>query len=993
MIGRSDIDRDTLMTRDREVPDPLGIIDRHRVQAEVQAVAEGDLSSEAARAAVLEIVRTALTAGRAEVSRRFANGATGRDAAFALCHLSDQLIRILYDYVSTYRYPSANLSTGELLSLVAIGGYGRGELAPYSDIDLLFLMPYKLMARSEQVVEEVLYFLWDLGLKVGHATRSINDCVRLSKQDHVICTSLLEARWIAGDRELFVDFRRSFRQNVQGGGLQNGTRASREAIKFIEAKLQEREQRHRRLGDSRYSLEPHIKDGKGGLRDLQSLFWIAKFIYNVDDIRSLIEPGVFTAAEVRRFAKAENFLWTLRFHLHDLCSRGEERLTFDMQIAIAPRLGYTAHAGARDVERFMKHYFLVAKDVGDLTRIFCAWLETRHRRRPRFRLSALRQRRRVGGFAVDGDRLTVKSEVRFKDKPVEMLRIFQVAQEHELDIHPQALRWITRNRKHIDKSVREDRAANEIFLAILTSPKDPETALRRLNEAGVLGRFLPDFGRVVAQMQYNMYHHYTVDEHTIFAIGILNAIERGLLKDEAPIASDVVQTVVSRRVLYLALLFHDVAKGRAGDHSEVGARIVRKLCPRLGLSEAETETVAWLVRYHLSMSDTAFKRDVNDPKTSENFAKLVQSPERLRLLLVLTVADIRAVGPHVWNAWKAALLRELYWRTEELLSGGLETAEVAARASRIKELLSARLEDWSKKDREAHLRRGSTRYWISADLETLARQAELVRSAEKSKAPLSVDLRIDRYRQATEVTVYTADMPGLFSRLAGAIAVAGASIVAARIVTLKNGMALDSFFVEDVAGGLFDRRERRQRLVACMEQSLFGKLSPLQELQRRTTNIPSRYRVFKVPPQVLVDNNASADHTVVEVNGRDRPGLLYQITQALHQLKLTIRSARIATYGEHAVDVFYLQDAGGKKIESPRRIKTIEAKVLASLNDDPTAGPAAPVKAPAKKPVKRTVKPAAKETVTPKRPRQAAKRPSGSRAAAEAPAARRRRKA
>jgi [protein-PII] uridylyltransferase len=397
MIGRGDADRTALMTSDRDIPDARRIIDRARLQAEVEAIAIGDLSSDAARAAVLDIVKTALAAGRDEVARRFDGGASGRDAAFALCHLADQLIRVLYDYVSKFRYPSANLSTGELLTLVAIGGYGRGELAPYSDIDLLFLMPYKLMARSEQVVEEVLYFLWDLGLKVGHATRSVDDCVRLSKQDHVICTSLLEARWLAGDQELFIDFRQKFRQAVQGGGLHGGARASREAVRFIDAKLQEREQRHRRLGDSRYSLEPHIKDGKGGLRDLQSLFWIAKFLYNVDDIRSLIEPGIFTAAEVRRFAKAENYLWTLRFHLHYLCRRGEERLTFDMQIAIAPRLGYTAHAGARDVERFMKHYFLVAKDVGDLTRIFCAWLEARHSRRPRVRLAASAARGRLLG--------------------------------------------------------------------------------------------------------------------------------------------------------------------------------------------------------------------------------------------------------------------------------------------------------------------------------------------------------------------------------------------------------------------------------------------------------------------------------------------------------------------------------------------------------------------------------------------------------------------
>jgi [protein-PII] uridylyltransferase len=763
------------------VSEPRRIINRRQLQARIEAIIADDLSSDRTRAAVLDVLKEGLAKGRAEVARRFEAGATGPEAATALCHLADQLIRVLYDHVTLHRYPTANLSTGEVLSLVAIGGYGRGELAPYSDIDLLFLMPYKLMARSEQVVEEILYFLWDLGLKVGHAVRSVDDCIRLAKSDHVICTSLLEARWLWGDQGLYFDLRQRFGRDIQRG--------RRAAIKFIEAKLLERERRHKRLGGSRYSLEPHIKDGKGGLRDLQSLFWIAKFLYNVDDIRRLIERGVFTSAEVKRFAKAENFLWTLRFHLHYLAGRAEERLTFDVQMAIAPRLGYTAHAGTRDVERFMKHYFLVAKDVGALTRVFCAWLEARHSRRPKFRLSALRRRRRISGFLVEGDRLTVKQDDHFKESPKEMLRIFHVAQEHGLDIHPQALRWINQHRKHIDTQVRIDPAANKVFLDLLTSEKDPETALRRLTEAGVMGRFVPDFGRVVALMQYNMYHHFTVDEHTIFAIGILYAIEQGHLIDEVPIASEVVHKVVSRRVLYVALLLHDIAKGRAGDHSEIGAKIAHKLCPRLGLNEAETETVAWLVLYHLAMSNTAFKRDINDPKTIQDFAALVKSPERLRLLLVLTVADIRAVGPNVWNAWKASLLRELYWRTEELLSGGLAAEEVAARAKRNKESLVARLEGWSKKDIQAHLRRGSTRYWVSCDLESLVRQAELVRRAEKTQKRLSIDLRIDRYRQATEVTVYTADTPGLFSRIAGAIAVAGASIDAARIIAVNDANA------------------------------------------------------------------------------------------------------------------------------------------------------------------------------------------------------------
>lgn len=926
------------------VSDPRLLFDRRREQAHIADIVAAGAGPQETRQRVLAALKEAKRAGEDEVRRRLENGLSGLDAARANRHVADQGIRVIYDHVTRHLYPTSNPSTGEVLSLAALGGYGRGELAPFSDIDILFLLPYKLLPRSEQVVEEILYFLWDLGYKVGHAVRSVDDCIRLAKSDHVICTSLLEARWLWGDQKLYEDLRRRFRREVQ-----RNFRGRRAATRFIEAKLNEREQRHRRLGDSRYSLEPNIKEGKGGLRDLQSLFWIAKFLYDASEIGSLVDEGVFTRDEVRRFRKAESHLWTLRFYLHYEAGRAEERLTFDHQMAIAPKLGYTSHAGSRDVERFMRHYFLVAKDVGALTRIFCAFLESQHRRRTRFRLGALQRRRRIAGFPVEGDRLTVRDANHFRESPINLLRIFRVAQQHGLDIHPQALRWVTQSLKLIKKELREDPAATELFLEILTAREDPETTLRRMNEAGVFGRFMPDFGRAVALMQYNMYHHFTVDEHTIFAIGVLHAIEQGQLKSEAPIASEVVHKVVSRRVLYLAVLFHDIAKGRPGDHSEVGARIARKLCPKLGLNDAETETVAWLVENHLAMSNTAFKRDVGDPKTIQDFAELVRSPERLRLLLVLTVADIRAVGPNVWTAWKAALLRELYWRAEERLSGGVAKEELKPRAQKVKETLSARLDHWSRKELAAHLNRGTDDYWLSADEDTLLRQAELVRGAEASGETPAIGFHVDRYRQVTEVTVYAEDQRGLFSRLAGAMAVAGASIGMARIATLKNGKALDSFYIEDAHGEPFVEPRKLSRLQEAIERSLAGKLKPLQELSLRGPRYPSRYRVFKVPPRVLIDNGASRNHTVIEVNGRDRPGLLYEVTQALSSMKITITSARITTFGEHVVDVFYVQDQAGRKIDNPRRHKTIESKLLAALEESGAASPDSQPKTPSAK--------------------------------------------
>ena len=924
--------------REREVPKPTagqryeGLRDKHAILDRAALLTGlldlgGEDTSGAQRPAALALLKQALAQGRAEVERRFAEGATGRTVSRANCYLADQLIGVLYDYVASALYPSHNPSEGERLALIAVGGYGRGELAPYSDLDLLFLQPYKTTPRSEQVVEAILYFLWDLGFKVGQATRSVQDCLRQAKADMTIRTGLLEARFLWGDQALALELRDRLWKEVQSGS----------GPAFIEAKLAERDERHKRMGGSRYSLEPNIKDGKGGLRDLHTLFWIAKYLYHVDRIADLVGQ-VFTGKEVARFRKAESFLWTLRCHLHYRAGRAEERLTFDLQKRVAPLMGYRDHAGSQDVERLMKHYFLVAKDVGSLTRIFCAALETQHRRRSRFRLPTLMRRRKLEGFQVEYDRLTVAGPEVFAERPVEMLRIFKVGQARELDIHPDALRWITQNLKRIGRSLRAAPEANEIFLDILTSPKAPDQALRRMNEAGVLGRFIPEFGRVVAQMQYNMYHHYTVDEHTIFAIGVLRAVEEGALAEEVPIATEVVHKVLSRQILYLAVLLHDIAKGRKGDHSVLGAQVANGLCPRLGLSEEQTETVAWLVEHHLVMSDTAQRRDLDDPKTIEDFAELVQSTERLRLLLVLTVADIRATAANLWSNWKAVLLRELYWRTEEVLTGGLSVEGREARVEQTKAALAVALADWPRADIDRHLSWGYPSYWLSYDTDTLVRHAKLVRDAETSDRRLSIVTRVDDYRESTEVTIYAADHAGLFSRIAGAMAVAGASIDAAKIRTLVNGMALDSFYIRDSQGGAFARPHQLARLRKAIEDTLEGRMNPSVELTRQRSPFPSRLSVFRIQPRVLVDNKASASDTVIEINAKDRPALLHQVTRALTRLNLVIHSAKISTYGERVVDAFYVQDPLGSKIESEAKIARIRTKLLEVLS-----APAEPV--------------------------------------------------
>ena len=680
-------------------------------------------------------------------------------------------------------------------------------------------------------------------------------------------------------------------------------------------------------------LEPNIKEGKGGLRDLQTLYWIAKYLYRVDDVADLVARGVLSREEVRRFDRAQEYFWVMRSWLHYLAGRAEDHLTFDMQIELSRRMGYRDRGRVKGVERFMRHYYLHAKDVGDLTRIFCAALEAEHRGRPRLAFRKFwTTERDVEGFPVESGRVSVKDGEVFAREPVKMLGLFHAAQTAALDVHPRALRHVTRHLRLVD-SVREDPEANRLFLAMLTSKKDPETTLRRLNEAGVFGRFVPDFGRVVAQMQHDLYHVYTVDEHTIFAIGILAGVESGKYKAEMPVISEAVHKIsdASRRALYVALLLHDIGKGRGGDHSEIGANIALRLGPRLGLTPEETETASWLVRYHLVMSNTAFKYDISDPKTVSDFVAVVQSVERLRLLTTLTACDIRAVGPNIWNGWKAALLRDLYYLAEEVMSGGMIAEGRNARVKAAQDALRAALRDWSAADIETHLARGYPTYWLGFDTETHVRHARLVGEAERSGTPLTVEKRVDTQRAVTEITIYTPDHAGLFMRIAGAMALAGANIVDAKVHTLSNGKALDTFWVQDAhEGGALERPEKLARLAVRIEDALTKGPRHLEELVKKRP-MPERARAFTVQPRVIINNNASRTHTVIEVNGLDRPGFLHDVTRTLTALNLQISSARISTFGERAVDVFYVKNAYGVQETHEAKLKQIRAALMEAL--------------------------------------------------------------
>ncbi|GGK46181.1 [protein-PII] uridylyltransferase [Salinarimonas ramus] len=887
-------------------------------------------SSTVLRARLVPRLRAAIDDALAAEDARLCAERNGLACAGRICALMDAVVRTAFEAVTRHLYPLENPSRAERLAIVATGGYGRGTLAPGSDVDLLFLLPYKQTAWGESIVEAMLYVLWDLKLKVGHATRSVDECIREARADMTIRTALLETRLILGEEPLYEELTRRFDAEVIDGT----------AADFVEAKLKERDRRTGRTGASRYLVEPNVKDGKGGLRDLNTLFWIGKYVYRVRDPKELVAAGLFSAEEFRLFARCEEFLWRVRCHMHFVTGRAEERLTFDLQPKIAARIDYSNRVGLSQVERFMKAYFLRAKDVGDLTAIVCAALEARHAK-PKPMLDrvigsfrrAKAQRLQSGDFVIENERLTVKDASVFTRDPVNLVALYWHADRNDVAIHPDASRHATRALKLIGAEVRKDPRANKLFLEILTSKNAPESVLRRMNEAGVLGRFVPDFGRIVAMMQFNMYHHYTVDEHLIRSIGRLADLESGRLDADHPLSHKIIHTVQHRRALYVALFLHDVAKGREEDHSVAGARIARKLGPRLGLTPAEVETVAWLVEHHLLMSTVAQSRDLSDPRTIQDFAGVVQTMERLKLLLLLTVCDIGAVGPGVWTGWKGELLRTLYYETEMVLGGGASEMERPQRIRMAQERLRAELPDWSEEAFDAYAARHYPSYWLKVDLRYRIKHAEFIRAAQARGETVTVSYETDAFRGVTEFTVLSPDHPRLLAILTGACAAAGGNIVDAAIFTTADGMALDTIFVSRAFEHDEDELRRAERVARSIERALKGevKISDLVDGRRQSRE---RVRVFDVVPEVIIDNSLSSRQTVLEVTGLDRPGLLYDLTTALGKLNLNIASAHIATFGEKAVDVFYVTDLTGGKVVQAARQSAIRKAVMEVLARD-----------------------------------------------------------
>ena len=903
----------------------LDIFQSSEIDGKLAEIAQQHRGDETAmRAALLAAFKSWMSDVHGALQARFEDDNNGYRCASDFSLFQDQLIEKTFLFGSEHVYPRLNPTSGERICLVATGGYGRGLLAPGSDIDLLILLPYKQTAWGESLVEFILYTLWDLGFKVGHATRTVKQCTTTALEDHTIRTALLDSRRLCGDRDLYEKFTSSFTTLVVKG----------RSKEFIEAKLEERLERHKKSGSSRYVVEPDIKDGKGGLRDLHTLSWLLS--YTERDVKVLQADATIelSSAEKSTFHRCEAFLWTTRCHLHFLSNRPEERLSFDVQMAMAERMDYNDRGGLRAVERFMKHYFLVARDVGELTRVICSALELKQLKEPPvlYRiLDKLKRNKPEPGFdnddfSIEHGRMNVTSNDCFERDPLNIIRLFYIAELNNVLLHPAALRLLQKSFHLINDELRESREANELFLDILTTPRGVENSLRKMNEAGVLGRFIPEFGKIVCMMQFNMYHRYTVDEHLIATIGVLAHIELGDFDDDHPLSAEIFESIENSRLLYVALLLHDIAKGRDEDHSEAGRDVANKLCPRFGLSKAETAIVAWLVENHLVMSHYAQNRDVTDPKTASEFARIVKSRERLKLLLVLTVADIRGVGPGVWNGWKGELLRNLYYETEPVLAGGHSKLDqrrrIAVIIDSLKEVLKQKYKSWSHEDRNRYVDNHYDDYWLKTDQRHQLLHASLVRRAEVKKLNIATKVATDEFTEITELIVYAQAHPRFLSQVAGACAAAGANIVGAQISTTRDGMAIDNFYLQREFDLEEDELRRGKRITKTIAKLLRGEVN-LQKLLATRSNDKGPIDAFTIDPTLTLDNKLSERFTVIEIEALDRPGLLYDLTNELAELALSVTSAHISTYGERVVDAFYVKDLLGEKIHDKSRLLEI----------------------------------------------------------------------
>jgi len=875
-------------------------------------------SFEEKRGAYLAAAREFLEHFREELKRGHREGEDGASVVLSITSMTDALVTRLFTALSDDLQMT---KTGEL-SLVAIGGYGRRELNPYSDLDLMFLYSGKDSKLVEEVANRLLYFLWDLRLDVGYSVRTLADCVEMAGNDLTVKTALLDARILSGSEPLFRELKKLMLTQV----------LAKRSDAFITEKLEELKKRREKYGSSVYILEPNIKEGEGCLRDLHTAMWVAKIKYKVDEPRELVIKGVLSEEELALYLGSLSYLWRIRNELHYLASRKNDQLTFEAQTSMARFFGYQDRGNTLAVEQFMQDFYLHANRVEHFSSVLitkCSQREDGARK-----ILGYFTRRPVGeGFYVMKGELVVPDESVIAKDPIRLIRIFEYAQKQGVAIGLAAKGLIREHLDLVNDKFRRSKEANASFFKILQSEKGVSETLQQMHHLGFLNRFIPEFERIYCKVQHDVYHIYTVDTHTLFAVDEIARLWRGERRDTLPLLTQLAMEVDKRWLLLLAVLLHDVGKGAGGGHAEVGAELSRTVARRMGLSKEDGERLQFLVRHHLLLAHIAQRRDLHDERMIIQFARQMEKSENLKMLYLLTYADIKAVGPEVWTEWKGLLLQELYEKAFQVLERGDFKLEASGdRVRRVKRAIYDLLrEDYPQQIVKDELQSLTTRHLLSYTPEVIAAQLRTLLALTDNL--LVLKLSHETEKGYTNCTVCTYDVPGLFSMITGVMAANGMNILGAQIHTNTNEKVLDILQVNSPQGFVITDQGRWARLESDLRQVLEGRVRVSTLVAKRhRPSILSEKAKPTVAARVEIDNEVSSDYTVIDIYAHDQVGLLYSITSTLTRLGLYIGVSKISTKVDQVADVFYVKDIFGQKISDPAKLEEIRHELLSAID-------------------------------------------------------------
>ena len=887
-----------------------------RVEAQADKGFEGSASeiSERRRRLRLEVLRQHLSSNVDFLRAAHLGGASGQQSVQAYAAFMDGFLATLYRLaVEDSRREGFTPSP---VVLVALGGYGRGELHPLSDLDLLLIYDGEMGTYVQRVTQGILYALWDLGLQVGHAVRSLPDCLAMARTDFPSRTSMQQARFLVGDRRLFNRFRKVLAENVY----------QKDFNQFLETTLTERDQRYRKFGGSPYMGEPNVKESAGGLRDIHTAMWLASTKFGTRTLRELADKRLITEREQKTADEALTFLWRVRNELHFLSGHKNDVLSRDIQPQIAKNFGYTGDELSLPVEKFMRDYYLHARVIHRVSRrLIARCRETLSRRAGVHR--RLRQEALADGLVVLGEQLHLAHPDgrAFREDPLRLLKVFWHRHQLGFELGIDVERAIEDSLDLIDDRFRASPEARELFLGICRNWGRVAQTFREMHELGVLGRYLPEWGALTCLVQYDVYHKFTADQHSLLAVQNLEALAPGQSADSEGNAQ-VVSEVERPGLLMMGMLLHDIGKGRGHGHVAKGIPLIEALAARIDLSPDDADKVVFLVAHHLTMSHIAQRRDIDDPKTIEGLAEVCRTPERLRMLYLLTCADMRAVGPGVMTGWQAQILWDLYARTMARLTGGQwERPTREAVAQRVTEAMRGEV---PRTALAAHLALLSDRYLATTAPQRIAAHLRLLDRLVEGGV-MATELFHHPDLGSSELVVVTRDVPGLFSLIAGTLAAQGINILSAQIHTRADGLVIDTFQVNDPFGEAVTEEARWRRTLEALRRVLRGEVGVEDLLARRRGAHAASEAGVAGPPKISLDNQLSDSSTVLEVKCPDRVGLLYVITRTLSAQGLDIRSARIATEIDQAYDTFYVTDRQGRRLEDEAAM----ARVRESLED------------------------------------------------------------